>query len=302
MDKRYLTILVLSNDSSKTKKLKIPVGLYKFLRNSLILVLILFGYICYDYADMRVKSLELKEVRKENIAQKIELDAFSHKIGEVENQLAKLREFDQKIRIIANIEAPEEDGQKSMGMGGTSLEEVSVLTAEDKRKRLIEDMHSDLSFLKSEADEQEKRFSDLKTHLNEKASVLASTPSIWPVRGWLSSGFGKRKSPFTGLTQKHSGLDIANRTGTAIMAPADGTVVFVGRKSALGKTIIIKHGYGLKTTYGHLNKYNVKRGARVKRGQKIAEMGNTGRSTGPHLHYDVALNGVSVNPMKYILN
>ena len=183
MGKRYLTILVLSNDTSKTRQLKIPVGLYKFLRNSLIVLLILFGYVCYDYTGMMVKNLELDEVKKENVAQRVELDDFSRKFGEVESQLARLRVFDQKLRIIANIESPEEDDRKSMGMGGTSLEDVSLLSPGDKRKQLIEDMHSDLSFLKSEADKQEKRFSELKSHLNAKSSVLASTPSIWPVRG-----------------------------------------------------------------------------------------------------------------------
>jgi murein DD-endopeptidase MepM/ murein hydrolase activator NlpD len=132
--------------------------------------------------------------------------------------------------------------------------------------------------------------------------MLASTPSVWPARGWVSSGFGKRTSPFTGLSERHAGIDIANRTGTAVLASADGIVVYSSRNGSLGKTIKVKHGYGLKTNYGHLSKILVKKGERVKRGQKIGEMGSTGRSTGPHLHYDVTHNGVHVNPFNYILN
>ena len=189
-----------------------------------------------------------------------------------------------------------------MGMGGNELEAGTFLSPADKREELVTKMRSDLSVLESETALREKSFVELKSHLSEQSSLLASTPSVWPARGWLSSGFGKRKSPFTGLMQKHAGLDIANRLGTPIIATADGIVVYVGRKQALGKVVIINHGYGIKTVYGHLSKALVKKGQKVKRGVKIAEMGNTGRSTGPHIHYDVVVNGVSVNPKTYILN
>ena len=140
--------------------------------------------------------------------------------------------------------------------------------------------------------------------LSERAVEHARfhTVGVAFTRGWVSSGFGKRVSPFTGLSERHAGIDIANRLGTAVLASADGIVVYSSRNGSLGKTVKIKHGYGLKTSYGHLSKILVKKGEKVKRGQKIAEMGSTGRSTGPHLHYDVTHNGVHVNPFNYILN
>jgi murein DD-endopeptidase MepM/ murein hydrolase activator NlpD len=138
--------------------------------------------------------------------------------------------------------------------------------------------------------------------LKEQKSLLASTPSIKPTEGWLSSGFGYRISPFTNQREFHKGLDIATRIGTPVIAPADGLIVFVGREGHLGKTVTINHGYNMVTRYGHLNNFKVKKGEHVKRTQIIGEVGNTGRCTGPHLHYEVQLNGIPVNPLQYILN
>jgi len=141
----------------------------------------------------------------------------------------------------------------------------------------------------------------LAKFLKERRSVLAATPSIWPVRGWVTSSFGMRISPFTGRSQFHHGLDISTRTGSNIRAPADGVVTFVGRSGGYGKILVINHGNGLVTRYGHLRSFAVKIGQKVKRDQVIAYVGNSGRSTGPHLHYEVMLAGVPTNPMYYIL-
>jgi murein DD-endopeptidase MepM/ murein hydrolase activator NlpD len=132
--------------------------------------------------------------------------------------------------------------------------------------------------------------------------VLAHTPSIWPTRGWLSSGFGKRISPFTKEEEFHKGMDISTRMNTPILAPADGLVSSIGKDYLMGNKLMINHGYGLKTRYGHMAKILVKRGEYVKRGQKIGLVGDTGRTTGPHLHYEVYLNSLPVNPRHYILN
>jgi murein DD-endopeptidase MepM/ murein hydrolase activator NlpD len=135
---------------------------------------------------------------------------------------------------------------------------------------------------------------------------LASTPAIRPLSGdaksWVTSRFGYRKSPFTGRREFHKGLDIASRKGTPILATADGVVTFAGKKGLLGMTIVIDHGHGMKTRYGHNHELLKKRGDKVKRWEPIALMGSSGRSTGPHTHYEVHLNGIPVNPEKYILN
>ena len=139
--------------------------------------------------------------------------------------------------------------------------------------------------------------------MESQASLLSSTPSIWPVKGFISSGFGPRRSPFTGRLSMHKGIDIAGPDGTPIVATADGIVIRSEfNKYGFGNLIVINHGYGFSTKYGHLQKLTVKVGDRVKRGQVIAYRGNTGRSTGTHLHYEVNINNVPINPLNYIVD
>jgi murein DD-endopeptidase MepM/ murein hydrolase activator NlpD len=147
-----------------------------------------------------------------------------------------------------------------------------------------------------------EKYSEVETELGKVKERLAHTPSIWPTKGWLSRGFGMKYDPFTGYEQMHRGIDIANRRGTPVMATAAGRVKSVGTFGGLGKMVIVDHGYGFVTRYGHLSQINVKRGQRVDRGEVIALMGNTGYSTGPHLHYEVWRNGKILNPRDFILN
>ena len=130
--------------------------------------------------------------------------------------------------------------------------------------------------------------------------MLAAKPQGWPVKGWVTSNFGMRNSPFTGKRKMHEGLDVAARTGTPVFATADGIVSRAETAPGYGKLVIIDHGYGYKTYFGHNSKIYVKVGQRVKRGDKLSAVGNTGSSTGSHLHYEVRRNGVPLNPRKYI--
>jgi murein DD-endopeptidase MepM/ murein hydrolase activator NlpD len=135
----------------------------------------------------------------------------------------------------------------------------------------------------------------------DKLTYLASTPSLWPVKGWVTSDFGYRRSPFSLAADFHKGIDIAAAWGTPVAAPADGVVTFAGYKGGYGKMVVIDHGFGIVTKYGHTSEFFVKEGDRIKRGTKIALVGSTGHSTGPHLHYEIFSDGVPVDPMKYIL-
>jgi murein DD-endopeptidase MepM/ murein hydrolase activator NlpD len=137
--------------------------------------------------------------------------------------------------------------------------------------------------------------------LRGKVARLAATPSAWPAVGWVTSGFGYRISPFTGRRDFHEGIDIAAEFGTPIVAPAPGRVVFAGRKGGLGMAVTLDHGYGIRTTYGHLQRVLVQPGSRVARGQELATMGSSGLSTGPHVHYIVEVGGKRVDPLDYIV-
>jgi murein DD-endopeptidase MepM/ murein hydrolase activator NlpD len=152
------------------------------------------------------------------------------------------------------------------------------------------------------ADERGTSLEALVGALEQKRNRLASMPSVWPAKGWLTSRFGPRVSPFTGRRQRHAGIDIASRSGTPIQSPARGRVASVGSRGPLGKSITIDHGFGVKTLYGHTKEIFVKVGDTVERGQKIAAIGSTGRSTGPHLHYGVHVNGKARDPLNYIFD
>jgi len=148
---------------------------------------------------------------------------------------------------------------------------------------------------------EESAYADLQEHIQDNITRLRATPSILPARGWISSEFGYRMNPFSGRKTFHRGIDIANYTGTPVYAPADGVISFAGPRGGYGNVVQIDHGFGIVTRYGHNSKINVRNGQRVKRGDKIAEIGSTGRSTAPHAHYEVVLNGKHVNPRAFIL-
>jgi len=147
-----------------------------------------------------------------------------------------------------------------------------------------------------------KQLGFVEDHLDEQDRVRAGTPSIAPVKGIITDGFGRRRDPFTGRQAFHRGLDLSARRGTPVASTGDGVVVFAGRNGGLGKIVRISHGFGYTTVYGHLDKILVQPGDEVHRGDEIGLLGNTGRSTGPHLHYEIHADGRAVNPLYYILN
>jgi murein DD-endopeptidase MepM/ murein hydrolase activator NlpD len=172
----------------------------------------------------------------------------------------------------------------------------------EEHNSLMREMHEQIEILQEASNFQQEGLQSLMESLQDQQNVLAATPAIRPTSGWTTSNFGYRISPFTGRREFHKGFDIANREGAPILATADGVVTFVGNKGLLGKTVVIDHGHGFVTRYGHCKEFLKKRGDKVKRWEPIAKIGNTGRSTGPHVHYEVHFNGVPINPQKYILN
>ena len=162
-------------------------------------------------------------------------------------------------------------------------------------------MKEGLEWLSKQATVQERILDELSQAAEQRSSRWASTPSIWPVKGWVTSGFGPRVSPFTEKPAWHDGLDIGAAPNTPVRAPAQGRITSIGYDPKLGNIVRLDHGFGVETLYGHLAKALVKEGQRVERGDVIALVGSSGLSTGPHLHYMVKLNGQTLDPTKYIL-
>ena len=253
-------------------------------------------------ADKQDLLASLERQKTEIEGQRSQIQSFAHQIDQLKASLLTLNQFEHKIRIIANLEH-KTDQASLFGIGGSMPDDLDPsLPLDQDHDRLMRNMHSQMEQIQQASSAQEDNFGSLLKSLEKKRNILASTPSLRPAKGWISSDFGYRISPFTGRREFHNGLDIAAKEGTPIIAPADGVITFSAHKWLIGNMLTIDHGYGVITQYGHIKEFVVKKGDHVKRGQVIAMMGNTGRSTGPHVHYIVRLNGVPVNPEKYILD
>ncbi len=254
-----------------------------------------------DYVRVRIQLGELDYLRTETSDQRNQIEAYSEKVNEIAEHLSQVSQFDRKLRVITNLDPA--DPLPLPGIGGVedgplSATDVGGLTRGGRHRRMV----ANFGQLSAAASAEAESLRALVTHLENQQARLAATPSVVPTRGWVTSGFGHRSSPFTGHREVHRGIDIAGRMDTPVIAPADGVVRYAKDRRALGNAISISHGYGIETLYGHLAEFRVKPGEKVRRGQVIALMGNTGRSTGPHLHYQVEVSGKPVNPHNYILD
>lgn len=243
----------------------------------------------------------LKEAERTIEDQSNQVITMLGKLRSVQADLTRVQQFDSKLRLMINMEKDPTDTYAAMG--GSRTEDFSKSYLPLHRQELMaRKMRSFLEQVSTEVRLEEVRQQELLRTLRDNREVLAATPSIWPAEGFISSTFGGRASPFTGKGEFHKGLDINNRPGTPIYAPARGTVIFSGSDGAYGISVMVQHGGGIATKYAHMQRAAVREGQAVRRGELIGYIGNTGRSTGPHLHYEVRLNGVCVNPMRYILN
>lgn len=221
--------------------------------------------------------------------------SLAEKITTLSQDLERVKKFDSKLRLMMNME--KDPTEIDSGPGDFSSSYLP-LHRQELAARKMQDF---LDRLSEAARLEEVRQQDLLHTLRGNRNILASMPTIWPVTGFVSSSFGGRMSPFGRGGQFHKGLDISNRMGTPIIAPAEGTVIMSGPDGAYGNSVEINHGGGIVTKYAHLQRASVRQGEYVKRGQVLGYIGMTGRTTGPHLHYEVRLNGAPVNPMRYIL-
>jgi murein DD-endopeptidase MepM/ murein hydrolase activator NlpD len=268
-----------------------------------VAVLLLTGVgLAVHYGSVVSEAQENPALRDENLKLKSEIAVIREQLAHVQGTLDRVERFDQKLRAITLLSDP----QRNLAMGPT--EAAPTMGSGDNQfvrssgQESPAALAAKLDKLSAEATRQEQSLQELQAYFAGQKSLLASVPSVWPTRGWVTSDFGSRVDPYTSERVMHAGIDIAGPHGKEIIAPSDGTVVFSGLEGGYGNVIVIDHGYGIKTRYGHLASLKVKAGERVKRGDLIAAMGNTGRSTGPHLHYEVRVNGIAQNPRKFILD
>lgn len=298
---KKITIILVPDGTKVLRQLKLP---KIFLPLLVLFFLFSVASLCWifrDYQAMRDQMPLLGQLKKENERQKRQFIHLAQRIDEIIGNMGQLKEFDLQLKVMMNLETGQSSAPGGVGGSGPSLPWPNYSETKTHKDQ-VRLMHQSLDNLKTEVAMLKRDKSEFRKFLESQKKLLASTPSIWPTKGWLSSRFGHRVSPFTEEKEFHKGIDISTRMGAPIVAPADGVVYGVDFDHGFGKTLVIKHGNGVVTLYAHTKKILVKRGQYVKRGEKVALVGTTGRSTGPHLHYEVHVNGVPVNPLRYILN
>ncbi len=224
------------------------------------------------------------------------------RLHQVNDTVAAIMKYDEMFRLLAGL-PPNDPGVQQAGIGGPAgvpSEREQVLAEQPLGREALE-MQEDVDGLIRRANLLARSFTQAIDSLRTQNARLASTPSIMPTRGWLTSGFAQaRMHPIFHEERRHDGIDITAPLGTPIIAPAGGWVIKVDTDAGYGRFVKIDHGNGIVTLYAHCSKVTVREGQRVRRGEEIALVGNTGLSTSPHLHYEVEENGKSVNPFKYI--
>jgi len=294
----HFTLMIIPNRKSGVRKISVPKASLRNILIASVVIVFVTLYVIYDYASINRDRAELARLRVQNKEQAQQLRDLGMKIDQFSDKMEALQQLDKKIRVLAYETG--KDKKLPLGVGGSDKEtRIKDLLSRD-HDEIVAGMRKNIEKLNEEAGSREKSFNELMSFLNEQKSILASTPSLWPVQGWVTSEFGSRQSPFHSGVEFHKGLDISTRFGKEIVAPADGLVVSTGFDSQDGKFVKIEHGHGFSTAYLHLSKIAVKQGARVKRGEFIGNVGDTGRSTGSHLHYSVFVNNVQVNPRKFL--
>jgi murein DD-endopeptidase MepM/ murein hydrolase activator NlpD len=323
---------------STAKPLRFSFG-RKLVRNLLITccVLLVADFLVISHYVIRTKEVwELAAFRTEAMSAREQTAAFSSAVEDLKKRLLAMKEVNQRLRVMLGIEVPksgdmvngrggedvplpEGGGMPSASLNGTGSHAVSgseprqgaEATQEQQlgvgvesspdNTQAVASVKESLEWLSKEATAQERILSELSEAAEQRSSRWAATPSIWPVRGWVTSGFGPRISPFTEKPGWHDGLDIGAAPNAPVQAPAQGRVISTGFDPKLGNIVRLDHGFGIETLYGHLAKALVKEGQRVNRGDIVGLVGSTGLSTGPHLHYMVKVNGQALDPVKYIL-
>ena len=278
-DQEFYALIVAPSAKSKLRKVRISL---KLIRSSLIVlaaIAIVSLYGLFRFAQQSALQLQMASISSENEQLRRENDAYRANYDRLNNRIAVVEDMSQNLAREMRNEATE-DGV-DVGQGGP-----------DSRDNMPE--------FEKRTEELEREIRQMADLFRDEQLKLSSVPAGWPVNGFLTDGYGIRTNPFGGGgVEGHEGQDIAAAFGAPVKATADGLVVYAASRSGYGNIVVIYHGDGISTRFGHLSQIGVQAGQRVRRGEEIGRVGSTGRSTGPHCHYEVRLNNQPVDPMQY---
>ncbi len=299
LKRRNYSIIIVSDATSSSKEITIS---SKFIRKSLLAVsilLLVFGFMIFDYMTLHVDKQKMRRLERENQTNNQKIQELNATVNELSANLKKMEEVRNRILVAAGLDSPH--ALEEVGSGGPgSIPDTGITRQKPnvRRERLLTPADELLNASRKDLEGLE----NVASSLDQQKIRWACSPTIWPTDGYISTDFGMRINPFTGKREMHAAIDISTQLGRKIVAPADGLVVVVDKYENYGNIIIIDHGFGYSTRYGHLSNVNVREGQRVKRYDVIGFVGNTGRSTGPHVHYEVRLNDKPVNPRDLVLD
>ncbi len=302
MPSKKYTVIFIPNNSSGARRFGIRRGTLIITALSVISLLFLSIILIRDRMSLEMTIARLSPFQNSAQAHRQILDRFGNRMKDIDASLNNLKKMEEQLRIMASVKPRKEEG--NIGLGGISKDDLPgrLEGLASSERRYVSRLNRQFLDLEQRASRQSRGFAELVGYFKGKRTLLSHTPSILPTRGWFTSGFGRRTSPFTNRKEFHSGIDIVARRGTPIIAPADGLVIKAARDPGYGNLLEIRHMQGIVTRFAHTMKILVRPGSRVKRGDVVAKVGSTGRSTGPHLHYEVRLNGVALNPLLYIVD
>jgi len=293
MTNEFFTVIVVPHAKARFRKIQVPLKLARWVMATAATLILVIGGVLVHYTRITAEVYELRRLRAENQVLTQKTLEYEQNAGKLQAKVAYLHSIVSKLGVMAGLDHSLPDATVAGEGGATSFETVAPSRAAARPS--LADMDLSVSALTDKS-------TKLEAFYRDQTLLLSSTPSIWPVRGYLSATFGNRLDPFTGRPDFHPGIDISTPIGTRVMAPADGIVLSTGLSGGYGNAIIIDHGYGVVSRYGHLEGFNVRPGQKVHRGDVIGFVGNTGRSTGPHLHYEVWVREQAQNPIHFILD
>ena len=333
MEKKKITLFVVSNQTGKTRKIVLSAAWLKAISFISAIVIVIFAAGMVDYFGLLLQAMENKRLKVENAQLVKQFQIVESKVSALENSLERVKTFTTKLKLITNVDSEDRITKLTMGpkpAAGQQVEEYEPMEQRPDGEALVEQdqvfankkpLNDQVGELANEAADKdyaslviriekavketqlkEQSVIDLWEGLSERQSLLSATPNVKPAKGWLTSRFGYRVSPFSGKSVLHAGLDIAAAPGSPVYAPADGVVTFASYDEGYGKLVSVDHGYGVSTRFGHMSQIYVQVGQRGTKWDVLGAVGNTGRSTGPHLHYEVRINGTPVDPINYILD
>jgi murein DD-endopeptidase MepM/ murein hydrolase activator NlpD len=299
MAKRRWTLVLVPHGSEPSRIVEISYNLLRFTAaavGGIVVLALLAGYATISHTTDLSRAARLQE---ENATLARQIGELHGRLVSLADTITTISQRDARIRVLANLE-PIDPQVQAAGIGGPSgSSDLNGLTGIARRSA---EVRVDLGALIRRANLLASSFKEAADSLALHTARLAATPSIMPTQGWLSSAFSAmRTHPILHLARPHEGIDVSAPMGSPIEAPAAGVVTDAGWETGYGNTITINHGFGIVTKFAHASKLLVKTGQRVSRGQRIALVGNSGLATGPHLHYEVHVNGRPVNPLKYVL-